>query len=121
MSGRCDTTLAGIFQDLYVDQELLLLHGGFKCFLLLPLAREVIQFDEHFFRWVETNQMKSLDVSVEHLTLVRIICVCMLPFFVAGIFEGYSPQITTKNDISRKPPRVDARRSSAKNIPRINQ
>ena len=66
--------------------------------------------------------MKSLDVSVEHVTLVWIICVRMLPFFGVGIFEGYSPQITTKNDISRKQPRVNAApRSSAKNIPRINQ
>ena len=33
--------------------------GGFKCFLLLPLAREVIQFDEHIFQmgWNQPDEV----------------------------------------------------------------
>ena len=46
----------------------------------------------------EIEFMNLLDVSVEHLTLIWMICVRMLPKFV-GIFEGYNPpKIPTKDD-----------------------
>lgn len=71
----------------------------------------------------EIEFMNLLDVSVEHLTLVWIICVRMLPFFCWYFWRlKPSPNPNKKCvDISRKQPRVNAPRSSAKNIPRINQ